>query len=127
MDRRSPPVPLLAVLLGVAGLVSVWVVRDAEGVELCHIKRVTGVPCPTCGTTRGVLAALEGRPLDAWLWNPLVFSVASIVAGLLLLRVVAQRRVVLELSAHGRRWAWAAAALTLLANWLYLLRTLPEL
>ena len=38
-----------------------------------------------------------------------------------------RQRLVLGLGPRGRRWAWGLAVGVLLANWVYLLRTLPEL
>ena len=48
----------------------------------CLLRTATGVPCPTCGATRGTLALFEGRILDALLLNPLATVVlASFVVG----------------------------------------------
>ncbi len=37
---------------------------------VCLFKRVTGIPCPSCGSTRSVLSFLKGDVVDAILWNP---------------------------------------------------------
>lgn len=42
---------------------------------VCFFKNITGVACPSCGITRGVLAIVKGAYYDAWLWNPLSFVV----------------------------------------------------
>jgi len=38
----------------------------------CVFKAVTGVPCLTCGVTRGLLALAAGDVVAAARWNPLV-------------------------------------------------------
>lgn len=37
---------------------------------VCLVKRVTGVPCPSCGSTRSVLSILNGDLFEALYWNP---------------------------------------------------------
>ena len=37
-----------------------WVRVDQSG-PLCLMRRTTGIPCATCGTTRSVLAAANGN------------------------------------------------------------------
>lgn len=48
-----------------------------EGV--CLIKTATGIPCPSCGSTRSVVSLLEGRILDAMYWNPLGIILAILL------------------------------------------------
>jgi hypothetical protein len=49
-----------------------------EGVIVCPFRKVTGVPCPSCGTTEAIVMAAKGNVLGALTINPLV-SVASIM------------------------------------------------
>lgn len=37
---------------------------------VCLFKRATGIPCPSCGSTRSVLAILNGHFNEALLINP---------------------------------------------------------
>lgn len=37
----------------------------------CVFKNITGIPCPSCGSTRAVVAILNGRFMEAFLLNPL--------------------------------------------------------
>jgi hypothetical protein len=95
----------------------------AQGPPACLFRRVTGHPCPTCGTTRVVLAAAGGRWGEAVAHNPLIFGLA--VAGLMLLavRLVLRRRIVWITSARSRRVLTFAFVAAVLANWVYLLVT----
>lgn len=51
----------------------------------CAFKALTGLPCPTCGTTRAAQAMLQGRLLDAFAVNPLAAAAGAtfVVGGLL--------------------------------------------
>lgn len=40
-------------------------------IEFCLIKSVTGLPCPSCGSTRSVLSIAHGDIITAMLWNPI--------------------------------------------------------
>jgi hypothetical protein len=48
-------------------------------VGVCMIRQTTGVPCPSCGTTRSVLSLLNGDVLQALYLNPFGFIVLSIM------------------------------------------------
>ena len=39
--------------------------------EVCIIKHVTHIPCPSCGATRSVLEIMQGEIKNAFLLNPL--------------------------------------------------------
>jgi len=41
--------------------------------SVCIMKHVTGIPCPSCGSTRSILAILHGDFSNALHWNPLGF------------------------------------------------------
>lgn len=100
---------------------SVWLARkyDANFV-LCQFKRLTDRPCPGCGSTRGVLTLIDGRPIDAWLWNPLVMSALAVLASLTLLRAATGKRWVLELDGSARALLLGLTILAVAANWLWL-------
>jgi len=88
---------------------------------LCLVRRLTTLPCPTCGTTRGVLAMLGGQMVRAWLYNPLVFTLAGLAALDTLGRAIFARRVELVLSPTARRWAWFLIFVLALGNWAYVI------
>ncbi len=108
-------------LWGAAIVAGAWLARRRDfDFVLCQFKRVTGRPCPGCGSTRGVLALLEGRPLEAWLWNPLAMSSLLAFALLATLRAATARRFELELDRPARAAAWTCGATLLVANWIWL-------
>jgi Fe-S cluster biogenesis protein NfuA len=63
-------------ILAMIALRPLWIVL-APYLRPCGLREVTGIPCPTCGTTRSGLALLEGRLADALLYNPL-FTIAAV-------------------------------------------------
>jgi len=90
-------------------------------------KRVTGVPCPSCGTTRSVLSILKGDVLEGILWNPFgiiiifilfIFPV-WIISDVLgrkdtLFNVYNQTELFLK-----RKWIAIPAILLVLVNWIW--------
>jgi hypothetical protein len=45
----------------------------------CLIKSITGVPCPSCGTTRSILELLGGHLISSLQWNPMGIIVLAIM------------------------------------------------
>lgn len=53
--------------------------QGAEGISICIVRNITGVPCPGCGTTRSVMHVLHGDMQDALMSNPLgLFAVVAL-------------------------------------------------
>jgi hypothetical protein len=92
-----------------------------RAVTLCLIKRVTGLPCPTCGFTRGVLSLLSGEPGQGWLYNPLLFSVFALFFLATGIRVFFAHAVRIRLARMERVIAWLLAAILFAANWVYII------
>ena len=84
-------------------------------------RRITGIPCGTCGSTRCVVAAGRGDIGEAFLHNPFMFTLLAGMAVVLGLRLIAGRAVVVDLGRHGRRWMWGTIALLFLLNWAWVI------
>jgi hypothetical protein len=54
-------------------------ITEKKSVEICLIKRVTSLPCPSCGSTRSVISLVKGEFSDALTINPLGYIVAAIM------------------------------------------------
>ena len=47
--------------------------------DVCVIKHLTSVPCPSCGSTRSVVSLANGNFKEALIFNPLGYIVAAIM------------------------------------------------
>ncbi|HEY7462551.1 MAG TPA: DUF2752 domain-containing protein [Gemmatimonadota bacterium] len=125
--------PAWSVLAGAYAAGGLAVARFAPGVTTvlppCPFRALTGLPCPTCGTTRAMLALANGHPGAALLENPLAIAVAltALAAGVWGLgRLVAPGRVPALALAPDRETRWARlGAVAVLLNWAYLLAFSP--
>ncbi|TXD95100.1 DUF2752 domain-containing protein [Gillisia hiemivivida] len=61
----------------------IWIINSLyslnSSIEVCLIKHVTGVPCPSCGSTRSVISLAKGDFLGSIFINPLGLVVALIM------------------------------------------------
>ncbi len=124
--RRRPGWPGWAV-----GVVSLWAALmlaatwlhswTGKGQTLCWFHRVTHLPCPTCGLTRGMIALYHGHWLTPWTLNPLMFTLLAIYSLLLLVRIVTGYSIRLHPSPRQAQAGWAILATVFLANWAYLI------
>ncbi len=91
----------------------------------CPLHDTTGIPCFTCGSTRGVVALTEGRFADGFASNPLVVMVLALFAlwagYALIASVLPGLRRSLALAPGEKKAARWLAALLLVANWIYLI------
>ena len=123
---RCPPWPLWAVLIFVFWLVLVAATvylssNFNQFAQLCLFKRLTGFPCPTCGSTRGVLSLLHGHIIDAWLYNPLLFSAVGLFCAVTLIRILFARSIRINLNRTERLLAWILAVILFIGNWIYII------
>jgi hypothetical protein len=60
---------------------------ENQGPSVCMIKNITGVPCPSCGSTRSVSAILHGDIRSAIRFNPfgLIITLIMIISPLWIL------------------------------------------
>lgn len=65
-------------LLG-AVVAAVWL-RLGLPQPVCHFRQWTGVPCPTCGSSRMVEALIGGDLFEALRWNPVALLTLGLLA-----------------------------------------------
>jgi hypothetical protein len=125
LARPGPPLGLVFGATGVLATLAVGLLHlDRLPVAFCYLKVFTGLPCPTCGSTRalGRLFALDLGGAVAM--NPL----ATLGAALIALWAAADlallprgRALVLEVSPRAGVVLRAAAIAAVALNWIYLL------
>ena len=54
-------------------------ITENKSVEVCLIKHVTNIPCPSCGSTRSVISLIKGDFIGALNFNPIGYLVAIIM------------------------------------------------
>lgn len=81
---RRLEVLIAAVLLVLAAL------PPLQNVEVCPLKVLAGISCPTCGVTRSIWHILRGQYAAAWQANPIGY-LFLFVAMLGLLRCLSPR------------------------------------
>jgi len=98
-------------------------------VEVCLFKRVTGIPCPSCGTTHAVLSILKGNFFQALKENTLGFPVAImlllfpfwIISDLLRKSNSFYRFYCSAESLLQKKWIAGSALIFILINWAWLI------
>jgi hypothetical protein len=121
----APPLGAIFGAIGLFAAALVGLLRlDRIPLPLCVFKGLTGLPCPTCGSTRalGRLFALDLA--GAFAMNPFTTLVAVRVAAWAVADLaLLPRRQALDLEVpRSLRFALRVAALVLfLANWVYLI------
>ncbi len=94
----------------------------ATGLPPCFFRRLTGVPCPTCGGTRAALALAHGDLAGALAANPLVtLGLAVLLVGGLLDGALALFGGGVRIPSRLSGWLRAAFILVLAANWFWLI------
>lgn len=111
--------PLLAVAATAAAYApQTWLPR-------CGLKRLTGLPCPTCGTWRGLCRLASGDVSGALRSQPLLVGAGVALAGVaayaLVTAVLRRPRCFPQFSRRERRFVWLMALVAILANWIFLI------
>lgn len=128
-ETRKPSVPGLGMIFGGVlllggALAALWLSLELPS-PACLFQKWSGLPCPTCGSSRMVEALLVGDIGRAASLNPLVFLVLVLVSGWAVLSTaqimfrVPPRRIILEPWERNGLRILACAALV--AGWGYLI------
>ena len=115
-------------LLWLAAAVSAIVLRPlwlaaAPHLHECVFRSLTGIPCPSCGTTRAATAFLQGDLMTAFINNPLAALAGLLfVAGAPIAVIwTTARWSVPSLSNPLPLWVRIGAVCLIAANWIYLI------
>jgi hypothetical protein len=119
-ERQLAWVGFAAAVLSLA--LSPFAAVAARLVPSCHLRAWTGLPCPTCGSTRAVLAMAHFEWLEAIRVNPLAtLGVAgALAAGLAAPLWIRAGGKLPVLTRRGRRWVLWTLVAAVAANWVYL-------
>lgn len=114
---------LVVAATGVIGAGWLW---SGLPTPLCPFHALTGIPCPTCGMTRGLRCLLHGDISSAFLFNPLGMLVffGTLIYLLYACIVVMGKLPRLRWETISRRSAWTLRlliAFLIAANWLFLI------
>lgn len=80
----------------------------------CLVKEWLGLPCPLCGTVRGIACLVQGNPVDALYWHPLFWLTPILMAWHLLPPV--------GFSREKKRNCWIWIGVTVLYLGVYVMR-----
>ena len=131
LNKRAPGRIEFGIIYGGIVLLSLLAGRFLPVLALapsCAFKTLTGVPCPTCASTRTIVYLSHGDVASAFFMNPLVLAGALAALVYLFYSLFTfffdVPRVVVALSGKEKDRIRVLAALPILANWLYLVITL---
>jgi hypothetical protein len=115
-------------LLWFAASVSAIVLRPlwlaaAPHLHACVFRSLTGIPCPSCGTTRAATAFLEGDLMTAFINNPLaaLAGLLFVVGAPIAVIWTTAKMSIPSLSNPLPPWVRIGAVFLIAANWLYLI------
>lgn len=102
-------------------------VSNESDFGVCLFKQVTGIPCPSCGTTRSVLSILKGDILEGILWNPfgiIIILILFIFPVWIILDVLSRKDTLFNVYNQTelflkRKWIAIPAILLVLVNWIW--------
>ena len=124
VTAAGPPLGVVFGGIGLAAAAAIGLLRlDRFPLTLCVFKGLTGLPCPTCGSTRALGRLFTLDFAGALAQNPFTTLVAVLVAAWAAadLALLPRRQAVgIEVSARLGFALRVAALVLFLANWVYL-------
>lgn len=131
--KASPPTwaGIWLVVLPVASAIGFFWIRFKLPMPHCPLHTVTGLPCPSCGMTRGLGAFFQGDWQTAWMWNPLGIVLPFLVVGFWLYCLAIQLRwaepLRVEVKSPCLRWILRTGlAVGLFGFWIFLILRFPK-
>lgn len=105
---------------------SSWMDKGTS-ISFCPIKTTTGLPCPSCGSTRAIVHLYHGQPAEAISINPMgVFAILLIwiLFGLSLYDLVMRKNQLTTFISALENWVsrrsiWPWVVLAVGANWVW--------
>jgi hypothetical protein len=121
-EERQLALLWLAAAASAVALKPLWLALTPH-LRPCIFHSLTGIPCPTCGTTRAATAFLNGDLLAAFAANPLAAGVGLLfVIGAPVAALWAFARwPVPVLPQPLPMWSRVVAVALIVANWLYVI------
>jgi hypothetical protein len=120
----APPLGAIFGGIGVVAAAAVGLLGlDRLPLTFCVFKGMSGLPCPTCGSTRVVARLFDLDLAGALAMNPFTTLVAVVIGAWAIADLVLlsrRRSLRVGLSPLGVRWLRGVALVAFLANWVYL-------
>jgi hypothetical protein len=125
LAREGPPLGLIFGAIGALGAVVVGLLHlDRMKLPLCYVKALTGLPCPTCGSTRAAGRLFDLDLPGAFAMNPLATLAALAIAAWALgdLLLLPRRRALgIEVAPRAAAALRIGIVVAAVLNWAYLL------
>jgi len=128
LRRKEPAQVEFALIYGVLAVLLLAAARVLPVIDLapdCVFHSLTGLPCPTCGSTRAVAFLSRGHFLSAFRMNPATTVVFIALLTAFLCRIAARvfdlPGLRINLSHQEKTLVRAVAVLAVLLNWAYLI------
>ena len=94
---------------------------------ICLFKRITTIPCPSCGSTRSVLSILNGDIWGAIYWNPfglIIMSILLVTPGWIIFDLLLKKDTLFRFYNRTelflkRKWIAIPAILLVILNWIW--------
>jgi hypothetical protein len=125
VSRPGPPLGLIFGVIGAFAALLVGLLHlDRLPIALCYVKAFTGLPCPTCGSTRALGRLAELDAAGAFAMNPLTSLAALALVAWALgdLALLPRRRALgVEIAPRTATLLRVAVVVAVALNWAYLL------
>jgi hypothetical protein len=89
------------------GAAAAWPLLPVHPPFVCPLRTMTGIPCPFCGMTRAVVAAVHGDIFGSLRYNPLGIFIALLAIAIILRPQLLRIRPPIWLLVAGFAGLWA--------------------